>query len=207
MKIAYAAIVLLAVSTTACKNKLNSESSASALDPVGLEFHKQEAARLAAESKYKPNDQITLRNTQTMLFDRNPQKYTASGDVIASSSATVIKSEGMFIKVKMDNGQIGYINESDVIDPMENFGFGDYGAGSDSMPAFLSDESLLPPLTPRSETPDNGKTVSPELPKPSAESSATPIPAPAPAPITPAAAPASTDVPPPLPAPSAAGGA
>lgn len=164
MKTTCVAVVLATSSLVACKSTGDFTESSSALDPVGLAHHKREAAKLASEAKFKPNEQITLRNTQVMVFDKNPQRYTTGGEVVSASTATVVKSEGLFVRVKFDDGKTGYINESDIVDPMENFGF---GYGTEMMPAFLTDEGLplpagemppgvLPPVDalPATGTPD-----------------------------------------------------
>lgn len=120
----------------------------SALDPVGLSAHKQDARDRAGQSKYKKGEKVTLRNSRTMLFEQNPETdYSVTGSPYSDDSAVVLEPGPLFLKVEMKSGTRGYINVSDIVDPDESsFGLLPMGTnvvlpaipgGGEDMPAFL----------------------------------------------------------------------
>lgn len=178
MKVTSATVAISILLLASCSKNAKDDftGTSSALEPVGMEYHKQEAKRRADESKFKAGQEVTFRNSQVMLYDRNPERYTTSGQIVPTSNATVVAGDGLFVRVKLGNGRTGYVSESDLIDPMENFGFGAFGEDTGLMPAFLTDESLSelppglmppdpsnPPVAPDSDT--TPSTPAPEAPK------------------------------------------
>lgn len=135
-----AAFTCLVVSLVSCKK--GTFDGTTALDPVGREYHQQQMGNQSSSSRYKAGEQITLRQTQTAVFNRNPVKFSARTEIVSAINATIVQPEGMFYKVKFEDGREGYINESDIHDPMEMFVTSDYS--TEDFPSFIQEENTLP---------------------------------------------------------------
>ena len=145
--------VLLTVLVSCGPNKhVNSwDRESSALDPVGITSKKLAAKKAAEAAAFKPGEQITFRNAKLMAFDQNPeQSYSSTSRLVdAGAGAKVISCGELFACVEFADGTTGYVNVSDIVNPME------------SMPAYPVDAFGLPlPIS----TPDGASPTPPTLP-------------------------------------------
>lgn len=158
MRYAFLSLLMLLVFPSCSKKAYEAqwERPDSAFDPVGLDVHKREARERASQSKFKKGENVTLRNAKTMVFEQNPEtNFAVSGSPVSADSALVLEPGPLFLKVQFKNGSRGFVNVSDIVDPVESSSLGllPVGAnvvlppipgGDEEMPAFLKAVEEMP---------------------------------------------------------------
>lgn len=93
----------------------------SPLDPPGTA-----AARAALRAKYlkegtfAKNDTPEVNQGKAFFFDRNPDRdENAKGTMVKTARVKVIACEGLYYFVQADDGQRGYVRESDLVPPVQ----------------------------------------------------------------------------------------
>lgn len=93
----------------------------SPLDPPGTA-----AARAALRAKYlkegafAKDDTPEVNQGKTFFFDRNPDRdENAKGTMVKTDRVKVIACEGLYYFVQSDDGQRGYVRESDLVPPVQ----------------------------------------------------------------------------------------
>jgi len=93
----------------------------SPLDPPGTA-----AARAALRAKYlkegtfAKNDTPEVNQGKAFFFDRNPDRdENAAGTMVKTERVKVIACEGLYYFVQADDGQRGYVRESDLVSPVQ----------------------------------------------------------------------------------------
>lgn len=93
----------------------------SPLDPPGTA-----AARAALRVKYlkegafAKDDTPEVNQGKTFFFDRNPDRdENAKGTMVETDRVKVIACEGLYYFVQSDDGQRGYVRESDLVPPVQ----------------------------------------------------------------------------------------
>lgn len=93
----------------------------SPLDPPGTA-----AARAALRAKYlkegafAKNDTPEVNQGKAFFFDRNPDRdENAKGTMVKTERVKVIACEGLYYFVQADDGQRGYVRESDLVPPVQ----------------------------------------------------------------------------------------
>lgn len=131
-------LVTILVSCGPNKHVNSWDRESSALDPVGITSKKLAAKKAAEAAAFKPGEQISFRKDKLMAFDQNPaQSYSSTSRLVdAGAGAKVLSCGELFACVEFADGTTGYVNVSDIVNPIE------------SMPAYPVDAFGLPlPMT------------------------------------------------------------
>lgn len=139
----------------------------SPLDPPGTA-----AARAALRAKYlkegtfAKGDEPEVNQGKAFFFDRNPDRdENAKGKMVKTDKVKVIACEGLYYFVQADDGQRGYVRESDFVPPVQLVSTLDstLGIGVDSIfPELPQDEGGAPIELENNQmlmTNQNGRTV------------------------------------------------
>lgn len=136
-------VILLMASCTPSGEHVNSwDRQSSALDPVGVSTLKQQARAQAEQAKFKPGTSVTFSNPKIAVCSSNPEtSFSASTKMKTANDAKVLLCGNYYAKVQFPDGDMGYVNLNEIIDPNQQFASEDLpvGLGADeNMPAFLN---------------------------------------------------------------------
>ena len=92
----------------------------SALDPPGAAAAREEARRkLVKEGMFVPGAEIEVKEGKAFLFTRNPDHVPETGGrMIKTAKAKILSCEGTYYFVEAEEGQRGFLRESDFVDPV-----------------------------------------------------------------------------------------
>ncbi len=118
----YAAFLLLAPAFLAsCSWFTNNprlpqaQREASALDPVGIEYHRQVARERAESGMFQPGMEVSVIKGAAYMFDRNPETHPDSlGRMEKADKVTVIANDGLYTRVALPGGREAYVRETDL---------------------------------------------------------------------------------------------
>lgn len=96
-------------------------NEASALDAPGMaaarEAQRQERVK---EGTYAPGEELEVQESKVYLFNRNPDKdENATGKMVQAAKAKIIACEGLYYFVETDEGDKGFLRESDLVNPVK----------------------------------------------------------------------------------------
>lgn len=93
----------------------------SPLDPPGMDAIRAEArAKYVKEGMYKDGETLEIQQGKAYLFNRNPDYYEgAKGRMVESAQAKIISCEGLYYFVELDNGNKGFLRETDFVNPVK----------------------------------------------------------------------------------------
>lgn len=96
-------------------------NEASALDAPGMaaarEAQRQERVQ---EGTYAPGEELEVQESKVYLFSRNPDKdENATGKMVRAAKAKIIACEGLYYFVETDEGDKGFLRESDLVNPVK----------------------------------------------------------------------------------------
>lgn len=115
------------------------QRKSSALDPVGIEYHRQEAKERAEAGKYKPGEEVSVIGGKAYMFDTNPETHPgALGAIRTADKVRIIVNDGLYTKVALPDNSTAYVRDTDLRSDAE-FGFD----LPDEMSLFPSDDPLL----------------------------------------------------------------
>jgi hypothetical protein len=100
-----------AVSLTSCSD-FNGPLGGGSFDPLNTAGYQQQRddAGMGGNYQFKAGQFVTAASNSTAFFNRKPTG-NADADSLLSAGTTmrVIKTEGSFVKVELDNGSVGYV--------------------------------------------------------------------------------------------------
>lgn len=93
---------------------------ASPLDPPGTEdARKALRDKVVKQGAFSPGDTPEVQQGKVYLFDRNPDYDPhASGRMLEAKKVTVRSCEGLYYFVTLEDGNNGYLRESDMLAPV-----------------------------------------------------------------------------------------
>lgn len=115
------------------------QRKSSALDPVGIEYHRQEAKERAEAGKYKPGEEVSVVGGKAYMFDTNPETHpSALGAIRTADKVRIILNDGLYTKVVLPDNSTAYVRDTDLR------GDGELGFElPDEMSLFPVDDPLL----------------------------------------------------------------
>lgn len=92
----------------------------SALDPPGAAAAREAARRkLVKDGMFVPGAEIEVKEGKAFLFTRNPDHVPETGGrMIKTAKAKILSCEGTYYFVEAEEGQRGFLRESDFVDPV-----------------------------------------------------------------------------------------
>lgn len=92
-----------------------SERGSSALDPVGIEYHRQVARERAESGMFQPGTEVSVIKGQAYMFDMNPETHPdALGRMEKADKVKVIACDGLYTRVSLPGGREAYVRETDL---------------------------------------------------------------------------------------------
>ena len=85
--------------------------------PLGSEFNplmtpgsQMTSTAIAGNYNYKAGQYVTAASNSTAFFSKKPTGNADADELLSAGTAMrVVKSEGSFVKVELDNGKVGYV--------------------------------------------------------------------------------------------------
>lgn len=91
------------------------ERKSSALDPVGIEYHRQAARDRAASGMFQPGTEVEVLKGQAYMFDLNPETHPdALGRMEKADKVKIIACDGLYTRVELPGGREAYVRETDL---------------------------------------------------------------------------------------------
>lgn len=92
------------------------ERKASALDPVGIEYHREAARDRAQSGVFQPGTEVSVSKGQAYMFDMNPETHPDTlGRMEKADQVKVIACDGLYTRVKLPSGREAYVRETDLV--------------------------------------------------------------------------------------------
>lgn len=86
-----------------------------ATDPVGIEYHREDARKRAEEGRFMPGSEVSVREGKAYMFDRNPGVHPdALGTMREADKVKVVFNDGRYTKVKLSTGKEAWVHERDL---------------------------------------------------------------------------------------------
>ena len=87
----------------------------SALDPVGIEYHRKVAQERAESGMYQPGMEVSVVKGAAYMFDRNPERHPDSlGRMVKAEKVKIIANDGLYTRVALPGGREAYVRETDL---------------------------------------------------------------------------------------------
>lgn len=87
----------------------------SALDPVGIEYHRKVAQERAESGMYQPGMEVSVIKGAAYMFDRNPERHPDSlGSLVKADKVKIIANDGLYTRVALPGGREAYVRETDL---------------------------------------------------------------------------------------------
>lgn len=91
------------------------ERQSSALDPVGIEYHRQAARDRAQSGMFQPGTEVSVLKGQAYMFDMNPETHPDTlGRMEKADKVKVVACDGLYTRVALPGGREVYVRETDL---------------------------------------------------------------------------------------------
>jgi hypothetical protein len=108
-------LVFIAGSLTSC-GSFNQPLSGD-FDPLTAPGATNKVAANASINSFQPGQYVTAASNSTAFFSNRPSGNAEAEQLLAAgTSMRVVKTDGSFVKVELDNGQVGYVSSVMVTD-------------------------------------------------------------------------------------------
>lgn len=129
MRLAYSIVPLLGACMLVSCHLFNKKGDntpeymreSSALDGPGAEAARAALRdKLVKDGSFAVGDTLDVQQGKVYLFNRNPDNdTTARGQMVESATAKIISCEGLYYYVELEDGDKGYLRESDLVNPVK----------------------------------------------------------------------------------------
>jgi hypothetical protein len=155
----YAFAVTISCAVVGCSD-FNAPFGSDGFDPLSTAGFQQRNGTTEGNYVFKAGQYVTAASNSTAFFQNKPEGNAEADELLsAGTSMRVIKSEGSFIKVELDNGKVGYVAAALLLESQQSAGTTIPGlpidpdaipanAGDGAAPTDLGTGTPLPPISP-----------------------------------------------------------
>jgi hypothetical protein len=156
----YAFVVPFSCAVVGCSD-FNAPFGSDGFDPLSTAgFQQRNGSTTEGNYVFKAGQYVTAASNSTAFFQNKPEGNAEADELLsAGTSMRVIKSEGSFIKVELDNGKVGYVAAALLLESQQASGAMIPGlpidpsavpgnTGDAAAPTDLGTGTPLPPISP-----------------------------------------------------------